>query len=165
MNEVRVLRKKLDKISELDLFNQIDFIDDLKKDFSHSINLIHFFSKKKSPDQYNCFTYAFDLKEEKKIGNIKQNKINWNNLVLQMIENKIIIKDPKGSLIIYFKKSIPKHAGRLIDENMVVSKWGCGHLWQHKILEVLASYGEPVSYKVVDPSEILKIINIKCGKE
>ena len=57
-----------------------------------------------------------------------------------------------GDIALYFDDDVPKHAGKIRDE-VIVSKWGLGHVWQHAPLEVPSSYGSVVrTFKRVESS-------------
>jgi hypothetical protein len=48
----------------------------------------------------------------------------------------------EGDIALYFGEAGRfKHAGRMLENGRVVSKWGIGHLYEHEVLEVPESYG------------------------
>ena len=52
----------------------------------------------------------------------------------------------EGDLIFYFSEDSFEHAGLLCPGDRVRSKWGLGHLYDHKILEVPMSYGTEMKF-------------------
>ena len=56
-----------------------------------------------------------------------------------------------GDLVVYWAAGVPTHAGRVRGDR-VISKWGGGHLWEHRLFEVPVEYGsEPQFYQAVSP--------------
>lgn len=49
-------------------------------------------------------------------------------------------------LVIYFCVDRFKHIGLWKENNRVLSKWGTGNLYDHKLMEVPSSYGETVCF-------------------
>src|SRR5262249_5971429 len=71
-----------------------------------------------------------------------------NDFVAWIIESgRLHLIDPASvatdDIILYCDSAEPKHAGRW-NGALVVSKWGLGHLWKHRVFEVRASYGNIV---------------------
>jgi hypothetical protein len=50
----------------------------------------------------------------------------------------------RADVLFYFSKETFRHAGLHLDDNRVISKWGTGHLYEHKLFEVPESYGTEV---------------------
>jgi hypothetical protein len=51
-----------------------------------------------------------------------------------------------GSLIAYLEDGRFRHIGKMADDGRVRSKWGIGHLYEHAVFEVPASYGTTVRF-------------------
>jgi len=46
-------------------------------------------------------------------------------------------------VVLYFRGEVAKHAGK-VRGDVVISKWGLGHVWQHPAFEVPKSYGDVI---------------------
>jgi cell wall-associated NlpC family hydrolase len=64
----------------------------------------------------------------------------------------------KGDLVFYFNDNgRVSHAGVIVGNNRVESKWGVGHLYQHALFEVPESYGTKVRlFRKLDLEESLE---------
>lgn len=148
-----------------DLERQIFLIYQLKSKHSLEIELFE-----KSPSdinkQYNCFMHAFNihnseiviellksfahavederLKEGLKIERFMVD----DNFVNHLLDNDILhpANDENG-IIIYFDdekrkndRHIATHGGKKQNQ-LVISKWGIGHLWKHSVWEVPDTFG------------------------
>jgi hypothetical protein len=51
-----------------------------------------------------------------------------------------------GDLALYCEQGRFTHAGVVISAERIQSKWGCGHLYEHPLLEVPTSYGAEVRF-------------------
>jgi hypothetical protein len=62
-----------------------------------------------------------------------------------------------GDSVLYFAEGRLKHAAVLALENgRLTSKWGPGEMFEHGLLEVPLSYGEPIVYcQRPDPTAIV----------
>jgi hypothetical protein len=70
-----------------------------------------------------------------------------------LFENQILVPRAPESvvsndLIVYLDNGVFRHVGRIAEPDRVLSKWGTGHLYQHAVWEVPASYGEEICYFV-----------------
>ena len=53
----------------------------------------------------------------------------------------------EGDIALYFSEAGRfKHAGRMLGNGRIVSKWGIGNLYEHEVLEVPESYGNTVRF-------------------
>ena len=64
-----------------------------------------------------------------------------------LMSRGLLVEDPDGSLILYFKNKAWKHAGVWMS-GKVISKWGSDwYKYEHADLHVPSKYGEPKRYK------------------
>jgi hypothetical protein len=116
---------------------------------SHSITLIE--KANSNSHGFNCFMYALGIRELPsalvelaKTHDIFPDSCFIAHLVAtRLVENSKLPRD--GDIAIYFQPPNPKHAG-IFQSGLIASKWGRGHLWQHNVLEVPASYGKRVRF-------------------
>jgi hypothetical protein len=69
--------------------------------------------------------------------------------VAYLIEHEVLCEksDPDpGDIILYFREGSPAHAGIIVGEGRVVSKWGIGNLYEHNVYEVPEKYGQEIRY-------------------
>jgi hypothetical protein len=66
-----------------------------------------------------------------------------NNLLTEVTQADV----REGDIVFYFSVDGRfKHAGRMLADGRIVSKWGIGHLYEHGIFEVPESYGNAVRF-------------------
>lgn len=133
---------------------QISEIERLLENYQHSISLV----RQVMPEnvetwKYCCFEHAFDL-----INPYREDIRNWNGKCISvdsaftgyLIQNHLLKQDgPKsGCIVVYYSGTDKiKHAGKVIEEDFVESKWGWqGHLWKHRIYEIPESYGSKIRF-------------------
>ena len=142
------LRKFLDDVTKSKpVSRHRALVEDRRSEYMHSIFAVE---SKVDVDTYTCAVHAFDLIEDPtylKIANYNiRGTFAGKKFVKYVLENKLLTALPKTSqglsdLIIYFKNNEFKHIGKVNSGNRIISKWGEGLLWEHKIWEVPESYG------------------------
>ena len=133
---------------------QVPEIERLRRSYRHSISLV----RQVVPDdvetwKYCCYEYTFDL-----IDPHRQDIRDWigkrvsvdSTFARYLVQNHLLEQDSSkpGCVIVYYSgvEQI-EHVGKVIEEGLVESKWGCqGHLWKHGRYEVPESYGGNVRY-------------------
>jgi hypothetical protein len=149
-----IFRQTLTEITTADLPNQEHMIRKLVESHPHTITLRQAMpSLERSPKQYNCFMYAFDMAEDTTVQRImewlnprtfKRDAYPSSKFACYLLEHSILSRtkncDEEEGIIMYFLDAVPKHAGR-IKAGRVTSKWGLGHLWEHGIYEVPSTFG------------------------
>lgn len=142
------LRQRLDEITkdadEIELKNQIEQVEMLALEHSHSITLI----KENVPGSptFTCYGFSFGL-----VG------VHINSVILRypgrdFVESLIGLllqevnpeQAEDGDHVLYFVQQL-EHAGK-VQGTMVESKWGKGHLWRHGVYEVPQKYGDTVRF-------------------
>lgn len=106
--------------------------------------------------RYTCLMHVFDLAEKEDYAAIAthgEGKIfaagafaHWlldNGLLVEVSQSDA----REGDIVFYFNdESRFKHAGLIVVNGRVVSKWGIGHLYEHELFEVPESYGTTVRF-------------------
>lgn len=149
------------------VFDHIPGIESLQAKRKHSIALIERVNPddKKSWD-FNCFRYAFDMRTlSPRIKGVLENQsqivphLDFGSEFIEfLIQNrkKSFIEQKElrlACVVIYLDDKEVRHAGRVIDSEFVVSKWGClGHLWRHRLWEIPVCYGNNTKFFSVIPS-------------
>lgn len=148
------LRHKLDKLTQChDLEKQLILMHDLQKKFNHHIKLQ---IKVDGNDaiKYNCFMYALNVSQSEEVKNalqLNEDSSFGTKFIHGLINNRILLPNKSGTVVIYFKHNKPVHAGKFSHiYKRVISKWGKGHLWEHDIFEVPYLYGNLL--KLFDPA-------------
>jgi len=171
------LRQALDKISNDENINKhYPKIKNIRKKYKHKIDLID--RPPCWPNNYNCYEYCLSVHNNQKyIGtdglksklcSIGDNDIFINSEFIQyLIDKKILIKDTKGPIVIYFSDKKVKHGG-ILKNSHVVSKWGKGNLYEHGIFEIPEQYGNSwKTFKKVEESLVIKCFkdyaDVRCG--
>ena len=150
-----LLREALDQITwryrGLEVGEQIEEVERLRNQFPHSITVRQRVTDARPGDnQFTCFMHALDLSAPPSlvVNIIKRfdHVYPGAEFIRLLIEHQLLkaISEPEeGAVLIYALDGTPKHAGKFAGD-MVVSKWGLGHVWQHHMFEVPASYGDSV---------------------
>lgn len=145
------LRSELFKITENGKpESHQSLIENLKLRYAHSIILM---KSEISIDRYTCILFVFNISFDEEYIALAQkcpNTIFANTDFLRfLINHNYLIEsndNQKGNLIVYFEKDAIKHIGKIVNRDLVISKWGTGHLYQHNTFEVPESYGREVKY-------------------
>jgi hypothetical protein len=150
------LRKALSEITTQHIrkqaHEQIRLIEVLREKYGHAISLVQeAIPGQPETGQFTCYQYAFNLvdapPEVIRIASDHQ-KIYPSSVFVQFLIDHVLdeLSAPKdGCVIVYSDGQEIKHAGKMRGQ-MVVSKWGTAHLWQHRIYEVPITYGSSVRF-------------------
>ncbi len=99
--------------------------------------------------RFNCIQYALGLQAPPPAVEClcRHGAVFLGTDFLSWLVNRLPSSAPNetGSLIVYLDGGAIKHVG-ISTDGRVASKWGGGHLWDHGIFEVPASYGDAVAF-------------------
>jgi hypothetical protein len=152
------LRHLTQNYSGRNVRGQVDEVAHLRKRFSHSIRpVVLVEDAHPGPGQFNCFMHALDMAPPPgavaKLMERFDHVYPGSEFVRLLVERRFLkatSEAREGDLLVYFSEKMPKHAGRIRGE-LVVSKWGLGHVWSHGVFELPSSYGNDVrTFKAVD---------------
>lgn len=146
------LRGMLTDMTLCDVRHQARFLERLRQTHPHTVKVL----KSRVPlKRYTCGVYAFDL-----VGNAEYAQIAGfgfgrtfagAEFLHHLIDQRLL--EPRasgaaisGDLAIYFQDDKFVHVGRLLASQRVISKWGTGHLCEHKLWNVPLSYGNEVRF-------------------
>lgn len=162
MKTAKLLRERLHEIAcgdEASVDSHPKLIADLAAEIRHSIEL--------APDapcvpitRYNCFEFALGLagRREVRLISCYLPSTFCNGSFVQYLVDSILIQAPapsSGDLVLYRDTHQITHAGVVV-AGRIISKWGTGHLWLHRLLEVPTSYGNTTSfYTGISPQDAL----------
>lgn len=150
-----ILRKSLQEITSIYVGERVDeqlrAIEALRETHGHAINLAQeAVAEQPKTWQYNCFQYAFNLINNPDVIQIASthHEIYPNSAFVQFLIKRVLcelstLED--GCVIVYSDSMKVTHAGKIMNQ-AVASKWGTAHLWQHRIYEVPATYGDGVRF-------------------
>ena len=157
-----LLRERLEQITSryrgADVEQQIEKVERLRQQCPHSITVLHRVKRARPEDgQFNCFMHALDLSSPPPLFVKILKSFAWvfpgPEFIQRLIQKQLLQATSvptDGAVLIYSLDGTPKHAGKFAG-GMVVSKWGLGHMWQHQLWEVPASYGDSVdAFRRVD---------------
>ena len=169
MKTIDKFRNELEKATKGHPREHIENITALKENYPHNIVCLN---NQESDDKLipriydsteDCFVYVFKkfISEQMLISFIEASKRNQtSNIPLEcLLISKGFIDLHRNQtqfdkIIVYFNDKIAKHFA-FIENNLIISKWGKGNVWQHELWEVPLSYGNEVMYS---NGEIDKII-------
>ncbi len=158
----RELREKLDQITALprDQVSRCpELVHQLNASHPHTIEVVVDPALADLPlDKYTCFMHAFGLANSKpviRIARALDHVYPNREFVAYLIENHLSETTPEatrdGDVIVYSDPEKITHTGDVFS-GRIVSKWGTGHLWNHRVFEVPARYGDDVKfYRAVPP--------------
>jgi hypothetical protein len=156
-----LLREELNLITARDgsaaeLKEQIEHIDSLRTKYPHSITLL----RETIPNglRFNCYQYAFSLENiTLRVGilrEVRPLRDFTQSLVDGLLDEISLDNAENGDHVLYIGSQI-EHAGK-INEGMVESKWGLGHLWRHGLYELPLKYGVCVRFfRRISPQDAL----------
>ena len=132
---------------------QLAKIDALKAKHNHSIVLVQSaVLANQRTWNFNCHAFAFGLHETEEFWSIRESQPDvWptGTFVSQLLVPRLepISEDNQrvGDLIVYFSGQSVTHSG-IVGDQLVRSKWGSAHTWDHRIFEVPTSFGSTVRY-------------------
>jgi hypothetical protein len=151
------LREKLNSLPDIknkdDFDQQKNIIEGQSKDeYNHNIEHSRY-CKCEFPTLQMCFSYALGIPNNI----LKVYYFNYRGFLKFLIDEKFIMKNDSGNLILYGDYSSFEHAGlRINNTDRVISQWGSGHIWEHNINDVPEMYGKYESY--ILPSSNEKIL-------
>jgi hypothetical protein len=148
------LRKRLQGITEVeDASQQAILLDTLTRECPNEIELLE------SPypiERYTCLMHVFEFTDSPEYAAIASRGFNVvyasPTFAHWLLDHSFLDEIPpeeveKGDLVFYFSEDGRiKHAGLVVGDNRVESKWGLGHLFQHGLFEVPESYGTRVRF-------------------
>ncbi len=136
----------------------------LRNEIPHSIRVM---DSEFPIDSYTCFPYVFDLIGEPdyiEISKLGIGRVFANSeFVAYLLDtNSLYEIKPEdinsNDIVLYFDQGKPTHAGRIVANKRVISKWGTGHLYEHDLLDIPESYGNEVRfYKRIDKETALEL--------
>ena len=153
------LRDELEEITkESDLNKQVELVQKLSSRFDHGIKIHKVFLKDESvkkqgglhmiesTENYNCFEYAFDVYEFEEIAHHSTHDIFFGSDFMKwLLEKQLLLAEEWGDIILYDDGSNFTHAGKIIKDDMILSKWGGGNMWKHKKWETPSSFSNNVA--------------------
>jgi hypothetical protein len=123
---------------------QIKQMEELNGRLPHGVRLQTRFSE--AIYDLNCFMFALGIAPEA-VSDMRLAQIFPGQRFVQLLLADGHLREAKadGHIAIYFRDSIPEHAGKHEAGN-VISKWGAGgtHIWRHPLWDVPAEYGNEV---------------------
>jgi hypothetical protein len=168
----RPLRVALEQLlcdtADTDISPQVDLVRRLRNKHPHTIEIVQLVrNEDPSSWNYGCFEFALGLnnlpvgdrlrsiKYEEHRGRILRNFVDW-ICEKELIRKCAIDQAIDGDMVLYSDRRLGlRHAG-LVRENNVVSKWGLGHLWRHRLWEIPTSYGDSAqTYTASEPSQVI----------
>lgn len=163
------LRARLETITNNENIEEhLSAIESLKSELSHTIRLVQ---RADPATPRNCYEFAFGMNWELThwIGSlglpdlfVGPKFVTERLLPLLSPIEQSGLQD--GDLVLYFDGDTPTHA-ELIKGTRVVSKWGKGHIYEHDIDEVPATYGSTSRYysKMPDGVATRRFIEYVCS--
>ena len=159
------LQRITDEYTDWIVGRQIDLIQDLAKQFPHSIRATCCADQTKLDTfVFNCHAFTFRIHTSSEFRELRTDERRkeqaWGpegafvaSLISSCLRDAEISKDEAsdGDFVVYFEDGCVKHSG-VIAGNLVESKWGTAHTWKHGLWEVPSKYGCEVRYYRKVPS-------------
>lgn len=98
---------------------------------------------------YNCFIYVLGLQNEPEI--LRETKgFIYSSFIEKLLEEKELVKVeyPRSGDIIFYRNydGLITHAGKIAEDDFIISKWSWGPVLKHRIFDVPDFYGDEISY-------------------
>jgi hypothetical protein len=150
--ELAALRKDLNSLgAEADATKHEALLDAIGGRHRHRIRLVERADPRR---RFTCVMYALKLRRPPApvtaIAGLALGRVYLSPHFLTYAVAKKVLEEigaaaaATGDLVVYASDEI-QHIG-IVDGGAVRSKWGCGHLWRHPVLEVPESYGSCLRY-------------------
>lgn len=144
-----ILKRELTNIIEkeegINWWNRELFLKNIKNDLPPELEIISL-----PPDyenNYNCFVYAFGLENDKDfLGDNNPIQQDFVKYLLKM--NSIVETNEKvGNIILYVSSNSDiTHAGIMVSEDTVISKWMWGPIIKNNYHDVPSSFGDKIIF-------------------
>jgi hypothetical protein len=130
---------------------QVAEVERLQRRFRHTIRVVDVVQDARpGPGQFTCFMHALELSSPPLLVTRIMERFDLiypgAEFIDLLISNGRLheTSEPEdGDVALYFDDERPKHGGKIRGE-VIVSKWGLGHVWQHAPFEVPSSYGSVI---------------------
>ena len=141
---------------------QLAKIEALRAKHNHSIVLVQaaVLANQRTWD-FNCHAFAFGLHGTEEFWSIRESQPDaWPTRTFvsqQLLPHLEPVPDSDrspGDLILYFSGKSVNHSG-IVGTQLVRSKWGSAHTWDHRVFEVPTSFGSTVQYFKRPPSSVV----------
>jgi len=146
------LRKKLEEATTGIPTKHPERIAALKKIYPHEVAV------QGNPNwidtRTDCFMYVFRDRIAADFVGTFESLVEDNPDLFEKIGERLVLegfislhedRSPDDQVVVYFHQKHIKHFGKLV-EDRVISKWGRGLIWKHRVFEVPISYGTQVKY-------------------
>jgi hypothetical protein len=161
----QLLRRKLENITKNNSVDQQPrLIEALRKEIPHTIQI----AVSELPiEKYTCIPYAFDLSNNPDYSEIS--KLGMGRVFASMdfvgyLLNKKSLAEKcqngvtTNDIVLYFAQDNVMHAGKVVNIDRLISKWGIGNLYEHDLYEVPESYGNEVRFfRMLDKHKALEL--------
>lgn len=128
----------------------VDEVEHLKRRFRHTIRVVEVVQDARpGPGQFTCFMHALELSSPPPLMTRIMERFDlypgaefvgsW----IRRGQLQETAEPGDRDIALYFDDDVPKHAGKIRGE-VILSKWGLGHVWQHAPFEVPSSYGSVI---------------------
>ena len=132
--------------------DQIALIEALSHEYPHSISLVQeAILGKPESGNFTCFQYALDLidlPDQVRLITSRFPRVfvgsdffGW--LTANILQPTGLDHAREGDLVLYLAGGRVEHAARL-SADLLISKWGLGHMWRHGLFEVPEAFGGKV---------------------
>ena len=110
---------------------------------------------------YNCFIYVLGLQNKLEILQETKGFI-YNSFIEKLLEERKLakIEHPQTGDIIFYRNrdGVITHAGKVAEDNFIISKWSWGPIFRHHIFDVPDFYGDEISYyRGIEHDEALRL--------
>lgn len=152
------LRNALQGITErhrdAKIWQQIQEVEALRARFGHSISLVKAVADARPAEQQStCFMEALGLAPAsglmlrilRQFDFVYPGSEFVGSLIRRGLLRRVAVQPVDLDIVLYFEAHTPRHAGN-VEGDAVISKWGLGHVWRHRLSEVPLSYGDRAEF-------------------
>jgi len=113
----------------------------------------------KFSDIQMCFSYALGIPDNI----LKNNYFNYRGFLKFLIDDKSLALDDFGKFVLYGTYPTFEHIGLSIGGDVVISKFGSGHIWEHDVGKISPVYGRYNFYNLLNDIDIIKKVEEYSG--
>ena len=162
------LRKELHRMTtDYAISDHANRLKTISESYPNSIQIL----EPEIPTDCRCLSYAVGLAQNAKYIKIQRSSedtiktplfadkeyLEW-LVINERLEELSTAEIHDGNIVLYFEENEWRHAGKVIHNDRIASKWGAGLLYEHGPLETPANYGSELRYfKNIEPDYAYQI--------
>lgn len=161
LDELRAALEDMTKrFTGLAIGHQVQVVETLRRHYQHRIRVVSLADPSNLKTwRFNCHAFTFGLWQQELFWHLQDSHPDaWpdggfvTNRLRPAMRRVYDTELQAGNIALYFDSDRLTHSG-IVRANVICSKWGDGHVWDHGALEVPKSYGARTEYYNAPPDD------------